>query len=217
MAFRPQPSGPRLENQIVLAGGLTALVLVVLLVVRLLLPWLVGAGLVALGLWFWHRHQVHHRTLHRLFYDQLKVKGGRLSVLEFAMATGLTGAEARAFLDARAQEFWANFEPTHTGDVLYTFHTAPVIPDETTAKPVSLPPDAADRLTQLSTSGTDPKPLLRLTTAELAQRLGCPRAEILERRYRPTFSQWCRQQDPDSCGWRYRADWDRYSPWDNDK
>jgi hypothetical protein len=175
MAFRPPPSGPRLENQIVLVGGLAALTLVLLLVVRLLLPWLVGAGLVGLGLWFWHRHQATHRALHRQFYDQLEARDGRLSVLEFAMATGLTGAEARAFLDARAQEFWANFEPTDTGDVLYTFPMAPMRPSGTTPNCTHTSDGFRERLS----SETAPEILLRLTTAELAQRLGAPGLRFL--------------------------------------
>jgi hypothetical protein len=213
MAFRPPPSGPRLENQIVLVGGLAALALVLLLVVRLLLPWLVGAGLVGLGLWFWHRHQATHRALHRLFYDQLEARDGRLSVLEFAMATGLTGAEARAFLDARAREFWANFEPTDTGDVLYTFPMAPMRPSRSTPNRT----DISDRFRERLSSETAPEILLKLTTAELARRLGCSRAEILKRRHQATFCRWSRQKDPDSCGWSYQAEQDRYSPCPNDK
>jgi hypothetical protein len=37
------------------------------------------------------------------------------------MAAHVTGQQARAFLDARARDFWADFEPTPQGDVLYRF------------------------------------------------------------------------------------------------
>ncbi|MGF1569353.1 MAG: hypothetical protein ACFCVD_15010 [Nodosilinea sp.] len=113
--------GAGVEQRLAIALLLAAIVLAAVLLVHLLLPWLLLAALLGTGLWLWHRQQAQEKALHLLFYNHLTTHQGRISVLEFAIAAELTGAEARAFLDARAQEFFADFEPTDTGDVLYTF------------------------------------------------------------------------------------------------
>lgn len=107
----------RLLRLLLLAG--TALVLVV--IVQILLPWLVLAALIGVGFWLKQRQRTEQHALHRLFYEMLKANCGKVSVLDFAIAADLTGPQARAFLDARAREFYANFEPTEHGDILYTF------------------------------------------------------------------------------------------------
>ena len=212
MSFRPPyDSGPRLENRLAVACILAGLVLGVVLLVKLLLPWLVGAGLVGAGLWFWHRHQVQRRALHMLFYEQLEARQGRISVLEFAMATQLTGAEARAFLDARAKEFFANFEPTDSGDVLYTFH-APVRRSGPEEQPQPYKESQGARLPGSSTPLAGGDGSLALTPAELARRLGCTEHELAQRQGHPGLYQWSRGKDPDGCGWAYDEKQDRYFP-----
>jgi hypothetical protein len=211
MSFRSQAPGPRLENQIAVACVLAGLALVVILIVRILLPWLLGAGLVGAGIWFWHRHQTQRRALHLLFYEHLETHQGRISVLEFAMATGLTGPEARAFLDDRAREFFANFEPIDSGDVLYTFHA----PDRATVTHSCDQPVTTDgRPSPSSTTHRwlEPDSPLRLTEAELAQRLDCSASELVTHRQRADLVEWSRRRDPDSCGWAYNAGCDRYFP-----
>ena len=220
MSFRPPSApGPRLENRLAVALILAGLVLATMVIVRILLPWLVGAGLVGAGVWFWHRHQVQHRSLHLLFYEQLEARQGRISVLEFAMAAQLTGAEAREFLDARAREFFANFEPTDSGDVLYTFHASS--PDPSAAAPnhppgpateTSAPTADAHPSSKLAGQDNPQGPSLRLTPVELSRRLGCSVDELTNQRHQPDFAQWSRQRDPDSCGWRYDEGRDCYSP-----
>jgi len=196
MLFRPPyPPGSHLENRLATACVIAGITLAAILVIKIFLPWLVGAGLVAIGVWFWRRHQAQRRALHLLFYDQLTARQGRISVLEFAMAAQLTGAEARTFLDARAQEFFANFEPTDGGDVLYTFHTPAATAGSATGARVGAKP-----------------PMLRLTSAALAQRLSCSEQELVAQRQDPGFNQWSRQRDPDSCGWAYDAGGDCYWP-----
>lgn len=120
----------RLWLALLLAGG--SFLAVVLL--KMLLPWLLLAGVIGLGFWLWHRQQQREKALHLLFYDLLQNRGGRISALDFAMAAKLTGPEARAFLDARAKEFYANFHPTDQGDILYTFvtcqSTSPELPTD---------------------------------------------------------------------------------------
>jgi hypothetical protein len=86
-----------------------------------LLPWLLLLGLIGVGLWLWQRHRQQQQYLHTVFYDYLQASQGEVSALEFAMAAHVTGQQARAFLDARARDFWADFEPTPQGDVLYRF------------------------------------------------------------------------------------------------
>jgi hypothetical protein len=193
---------------------LAGLVLAAIVVVKLLLPWLVGAGAIGLAIWFWHRHQEQHRALHRLFYEQLEVRQGRISALEFAMVAQLTGAEARNFLDARAREFFANFEPLETGDVLYTFH----IPQrQASAATVTLSAEgdyvsAAAGSSWSSPDSDEGNAPLRLTPSDLARRLDCSETEIAARHNAPDFGQWSRQKDPDGCGWAYDAGCDHYSP-----
>lgn len=110
-----------LETRIGLAAGGAIALFLLLLLIKLLLPWLLLAGGLAIGLWGWHRYQRYQQMLHQLFYEQIQAHQGRISVLEFAMAAQLTGPQARSFLDARARDFFADFEPTEAGDVLYTF------------------------------------------------------------------------------------------------
>jgi hypothetical protein len=73
--------------------------------------------------------------LHTVFYDYLQASQGEVSALEFAMAAHVTGQQARAFLDARARDFWADFEPTPQGDVLYRFPMRSPAPHHRPADP----------------------------------------------------------------------------------
>jgi hypothetical protein len=118
--YRPSPSA-HLPARLGIAIALALIGTALLLLLQVLLPWLlVGVGaLVGLGLWY--RHSKRQRLLYSIFYDQLRHHQGRLSVLEFAMAAQIPGPQARRFLDARAQDFFAQFEPTDHGDVIYTF------------------------------------------------------------------------------------------------
>lgn len=110
--------------------GLGAAIAVLLLIwlLKLLLPWLLLlAGGIA-GWYRWQRHRDFQRRLYSCFYDCLPSYQGRISALDFAMAAHITGAQAREFLDARAQDFFADFEPTNHGDILYTFHHRATVP-----------------------------------------------------------------------------------------
>lgn len=96
-------------------------VLGLLIVLKLLLPWLVLVAMGWAAWYFWQRYQQRQQQLYQCFYACLEQHGGCISVLDFAIAAHITGPQARAFLDARAQDFFAEFEPTSYGDVLYTF------------------------------------------------------------------------------------------------
>lgn len=56
------------------------------------------------------------------FYQILKVGNGKITVLRLAMETKLSGEQAKFYLDQKAREFNASFEPTDKGDVSYLFH-----------------------------------------------------------------------------------------------
>ncbi len=112
----------RLNLRLSLGLGAAIAVLLLILLIKLLLPWLMllaGVGLLGYG---WHRHRQFQQRLHRCFYHCLEQHQGKISALDFAIAAHITGPQARAFLDARAKDFFADFEPTVYGDVLYTFH-----------------------------------------------------------------------------------------------
>ena len=186
MPLRPVHSpGAGLEYRLAIALVLAGAALVAVLVVRLLLPWLVVGGLAGGALWFWRRQKAREQALHQIFYAQLAIHRGRLSVLD---------REARQFLDQRAQEFWGDFEPTPAGDVLYTFPSR--------------------RLATESEPSGEPAGLegfsLSLAASDLALRLGCTEADLTH--HRTTLSAWSRQRDPDGCSWRYDGAGDRYWP-----
>jgi hypothetical protein len=121
MSPMPSPTPPDWPTRLAIALAAGATVLAVGWLLRVLLPWLMVLGGIAVVAGCWHRHQQRQRYLYAVFYDCLQATQGKLSVLDFAIATQLPSAQARAFLDARAKELWAEFEPTPQGDVLYTF------------------------------------------------------------------------------------------------
>lgn len=73
----------------------------------------------------WDLHRQHQRSkrdcLHATFFELVRAGQGRLSVLDFAIATQLPGSTAKAFLDDRAREFDATFDVTDSGGVFYQF------------------------------------------------------------------------------------------------
>ncbi|NER83134.1 MAG: hypothetical protein F6K42_26995 [Leptolyngbya sp. SIO1D8] len=107
----------RLAIGVIIASG----IVLFLAVLKLLLPWLLLLGAIAFAIKLWSRYRQKGQALNSLFYAMLQQNQGRISVLEFAMAAQITGTAARSFLDARAKEFFADFEPTQQGDVTYVF------------------------------------------------------------------------------------------------
>jgi hypothetical protein len=190
MPQRPFHSpGAGLEYRLLMALIMAGAALVTVLLIQLLLPWLVVGGLGAGAVWLWRRQRARDRALHQIFYAQVAAHQGRISVLDFAIAAQITGSEARRFLDQRAQDFWGDFEPTSTGDVLYTFRSPSTLATESATLQV-----------------------LSLTAADLAQRLGCTEAELTQPAVALNLLAWSRDRDPDGCGWRYDAGRDRYWP-----
>lgn len=106
-----------------LGFGLAAAIalLLFILLLKLLLPWLLLCAGLSAGWYLWKRHRDFESRLYTCFYECLKTHQGRISALDFAMNAHITGPQARSFLDARAKDFFAEFEPTAYGDILYTF------------------------------------------------------------------------------------------------
>ena len=119
-----------LEIKLRLVLGLILLSLVVFLLLRLLLPVLAIAGFIAGGYWLWQqyrnqqqRYQRQQARIHAQFYQLLRQQHGRISVLDFAMRTRLSGADAQDYLNIQAQAFSAFFETTMSGDLIYVFNS----------------------------------------------------------------------------------------------
>ena len=112
------PKAGSLLITLFILGFILALVGAVLVVALITAP-VVGIW------WLWqHYHQERRNQesyLNSTFYQLLQKNFGRLSVLEFALKTNLTGLEAKQYLDQRAREFAANFEVTEDGEILYCF------------------------------------------------------------------------------------------------
>lgn len=86
-----------------------------------------------LGLLAWSRNGKlvgQSNRLKRTFFRLIQAGDGKITVLRFAMETGLEGDEAKAYLDERAIEFNATFEATSQGAVAYVFDLGqPELPD----------------------------------------------------------------------------------------
>ncbi|MBE9031584.1 hypothetical protein IQ266_17770 [filamentous cyanobacterium LEGE 11480] len=90
---------------------------------------IVGAPPLVIGgaLWMTGRQRDQARAEDRLqstFFQVLQQGQGRMSILDFAMASKLDGDAAKAYLDDRAREFNADFDVNDDGAVLYCFNTA---------------------------------------------------------------------------------------------
>ncbi|NJR66280.1 MAG: hypothetical protein HC772_14665 [Leptolyngbyaceae cyanobacterium CRU_2_3] len=85
-----------------------------------------GAPPAVLGSWmFWNGHRKYHRELsdrlRQTFFAVLKQSNGHITPIQFSMESGLDGTTAKAYLDARAKEFNANFNVTPDGNIVYYF------------------------------------------------------------------------------------------------
>jgi hypothetical protein len=82
-------------------------------------PTLLGSGLLLYGM---HRdRQQEQERCRKIFHDLLKANQGEITTIEFAMATGLTGKAAKAYLDELAQEFNASYNVLEEGSISYRF------------------------------------------------------------------------------------------------
>ncbi len=84
-------------------------------------PLAAGGGYMLWGLRRRHQKQISDR-LDSTFYKMLKADQGRITVLRLAMETQLSGEQAKQYLNQKAKEFNASFEPSDKGDISYHFH-----------------------------------------------------------------------------------------------
>ncbi|MGP1375316.1 MAG: hypothetical protein ACTS3T_20990 [Almyronema sp.] len=188
------------ENRLLYGIGLFVLLLLIYLIVKTLLPWLIVAGLSVGVFWTWRQWRSQMRTeesqLNQIFYDLLRQHQGRISALDFAMSANLSPQKAKAYLNIRAREFSALFEPTDYGDVLYRFYSLtmppPTVSQPSTpiqATPMFLAPDLESAL----------------SPAALADRFNLSVEVIQRRKQAPDFLDWSKLQDPESIAWRYSS------------
>ncbi len=82
-------------------------------------PTILGGGLLLHGM---HRdRQQEQERLRKIFHDLLQANQGEITTIEFAMASGLTGKAAKAYLDELAQEFNAAYNILEEGSISYRF------------------------------------------------------------------------------------------------
>ncbi|MBD2256410.1 hypothetical protein [Pseudanabaena sp. FACHB-2040] len=186
------------ENRLLQAIVLIGSVLLLLVILQILLPWLVLAALFGAVFWLWQRQQQRQQDLHQLFYQLIRSSGGRISVLDFAIAARLTGPQARTFLDARAREFYANFEPTEQGDILYTFSSPGIQTGSEGALAIAVDPSSV------------PEP--PILPDQLAARLKCSTALLHQKKWATDFGSWSGERDPEGQSWRYDPLADQFFP-----
>lgn len=125
------------SNRIGLGLMAVFLLFLLLMVIKLLLPLWLLLGSFGAAWHVWRRHRQFQKQLYQCFYDCLKAHNGRISVLDFAIAAHITGPQARSFLDARAKDFFAEFETSAHGDLFYTFRSP--MPSEQSSAIAKLP------------------------------------------------------------------------------
>jgi hypothetical protein len=85
-----------------------------------------GVSLTAVGVWygvdaFTQERRSRREHLQRTFYAMVEAHNGEFSLLQFAKTADVSGQQARAYLDERAQEFNATFEVDMDGGIIYRF------------------------------------------------------------------------------------------------
>jgi hypothetical protein len=59
--------------------------------------------------------------LQSIFYKLVEKNQGSITVMQLAIAAGISGEDSKAYLEQQAKQFEANFEVSETGTVVYTF------------------------------------------------------------------------------------------------
>jgi large subunit ribosomal protein L7/L12 len=82
-------------------------------------PLAIGGWLIA-GAYQTHQKETRDR-LQASFFQILKQNQGRITPLDLAMITGLSGEQAKTYLDTKAKEFGVTFDVDETGGIFYCF------------------------------------------------------------------------------------------------
>ncbi|MGC9526932.1 MAG: hypothetical protein ACP5D7_15470 [Limnospira sp.] len=161
------------------------------------------------GIWLlWQSVRRRQEYLDRVFYRQIRERGGRITPLDLALETGLPASQVQSYLDRQAVEFSARFEVTEDGGIVYTFSTA-----ETQAA-VPEPGDTAETVVPFSNS---PRRRLELPTVplnqtELAKRFEIHPNTVSRWKRQPEFRHWSAQKDPDAIAWKYSEETRQFYP-----
>lgn len=94
------------------------------------------AGLLQLGQWlmkhpslfagkrqksFKSKAPTEAERLQQVFYEVVQANRGSVTVMQFAIASGLSGDAAKTYLDEQAKDFEATFHVSDTGTIYYQF------------------------------------------------------------------------------------------------
>lgn len=59
--------------------------------------------------------------LQKVFYEVVQANQGSVTVMQFAIASGLSGEAAKTYLDQQAKQFEATFQVNDSGTIYYQF------------------------------------------------------------------------------------------------
>ncbi|NJK38952.1 MAG: hypothetical protein HC835_13040 [Oscillatoriales cyanobacterium RM2_1_1] len=185
----------------------------------------------SVGAWrFWNKQQQQHQDkladLDQMFYQLLQEHQGRVTPLDLALRTRLSGTDVQQYLDQKAVEFSAQFEVTEQGNVIYCFQT--VQPLKPTPPKIKIPNFSSATSEQyvpepsfkeialfplsLSTSLPAAQVPLRLNQSDLAKRLQVHPNTLSRWKTRPQFPQWSALKDPEAIAWTYSLEARCFSP-----
>ena len=134
------PNAPRRAKRLTLLGSLKryrfygmlwlfSVSVGAVLLARMLLPIVLLLAVAGVSWWLWQQYSRQQRSrrqyethLHSQFYECLRQRQGRISVLDFAYCTQLPGTAAQAYLNTQAQAFGAYCERHPQGDLIYLFN-----------------------------------------------------------------------------------------------
>ncbi|MDY7021090.1 MAG: hypothetical protein SWJ54_06965 [Cyanobacteriota bacterium] len=64
---------------------------------------------------------VETQDLQSIFYELVQKNQGSMTVMQLAIAAGITGEDSKAYLEQQVKQFQADFEVTETGTLVYKF------------------------------------------------------------------------------------------------
>jgi len=202
-----------------LTGYITLFILGIALV-QILLPFIVlGAAVWGIfKLWqYWKQHQEktqlaakeQHDQLTAAFYQLIQQHSGRVSVFDLTMTAKVSAEEAKSFLDIKAKEFMAEFEPTDSGTILYVFNSL-------LAQPQTQPVFQDQPAPFIAATSATPTPQLdrklALNQADLARRLDLSPNTVSRKKLSSDFAEWSQERDPEGWAWSYDEVTKRFHP-----